>query len=261
MRLRLLPSNTDKAWEYFGATEPYYSVGTYQEFRSDNLNPAAREKFFQSGKQHIDRMLQIVHTFLDPAFAPKRSLDFGCGVGRLVVPLGALSESVVGADVSASMLAEAQQNCKQYGIENATLIASDDTLSNFPGSFNFIHSFIVFQHIPPSRGVAIMRGLIDRLEEGGIGILHFTYSKQPTMSRSMLLRRWAYGNIPYLFNLRNLFRGRPFSEPMMQMYEYNVNQLLNVLMEKGCHQCHLRFTMHGHHGVILFFRKQSMQML
>jgi hypothetical protein len=159
------------------------------------------------------------------------------------------------------MLAEAQLNCRQFGIENVTLTVGDDSLSKLSGQFDFIHSFIVFQHIPPARGEAIMRRMIDRLEESGIGVLHFTYSERHGLSRSMRLRKWAYGSIPFLFHLRNLFRGRPYNEPLMRVYKYSINRLLNVLMETGCSQCYLRFTMHGHNGVILFFRKKPLPIL
>jgi ubiquinone/menaquinone biosynthesis C-methylase UbiE len=261
MKMPLLPHDTDKTWEFFGATDPYFGVWTLEDFRSDRLDLVTRERFFSSGQQHIHLMLQTVRALFDSDFKPRRSLDFGCGVGRLAIPLAAASESVVGADISKSMLAEAQLNCRQFGVENVTLVASDEALSEIKGQFDFIHSYIVFQHIPPVRGEAIMRRLIDRLEEGGIGVLHFTYSDQQKSSRWKRLRKWAYMSIPFLFNLRNVFRGRPFNEPIMQIYTYNVNKLLDVLLEKGCHQCHLRFTGHGHHGVILFFRKKPMELL
>jgi hypothetical protein len=39
--------------------------------------------------------------------------------------------------------------------------------------FFFLHSFIVFQHIPARRGANILREMPRRLSENGVGALHF----------------------------------------------------------------------------------------
>jgi SAM-dependent methyltransferase len=253
-------NDVDKDWEYFGSTEPYYGVWTHNDFRLNRLNPEARERFFSSGRRHIGLVLETVRSFVDPNFQPIRSLDFGCGVGRLVIPLASQSKSVVGVDISPSMLAEAHRNCEFEKIDNVTLVQSDDSLSGVSGLFNLIHSYIVFQHIPPNRGEVIMQHLIDRLEIGGVGVLHFTYYYPPISGRSRLLLA-AYRFIPFVHNLRNMIKGRPFNEPTMQNYGYNMNRLMQVLQENQCHRCHLHFTHHGPYGVILFFQKKSLELL
>ncbi len=80
-----------------------------------------------------------------------RALDFGCGVGRLVIPLSKIAESVTGVDVSESMLNEAISNCDNQNVNNANFIKADDNLSMLSGKYDFIHSYIVFQHIPTKR--------------------------------------------------------------------------------------------------------------
>ena len=78
--------------------------------------------------------------------------DFGCGVGRLVLPFAHYSREVVGIDISESMLKECEKNLNNRGINNCQLITSDDNLASLTGSFNLIHSFITFQHIPVGTG-------------------------------------------------------------------------------------------------------------
>jgi len=49
----------------------------------------------------------------------------------------------------------------------------------------------------------------------------------------------------------------------MQMNQYNLNRILRILQESGCHRVHVRFTETGYYGepfygVILFFQKHRL---
>src|SRR5688572_3525296 len=97
-----------KQWERFGSLDPYYGVSSVDEFRRENLDDAALDRFFASGEQDVARVLELAHRAAGPGFTPAKVLDHGCGVGRLVVPFARAAERVVGVDVSPSMLAEAR---------------------------------------------------------------------------------------------------------------------------------------------------------
>ena len=97
-------TNTDRAWEYFGRETPYYGVLTDPQFSPANIDSRAKEAFFTSGEDYVEMVLETVHHQLDSDWKPGRALDFGCGVGRLTLPLARRCESVVGVDVSESML-------------------------------------------------------------------------------------------------------------------------------------------------------------
>ena len=148
-------TNTDSEWERWGSSDPYFGVLTNARFRRQNLNQDSINEFFESGAHDIHRVLERCRFHIDPSFSPARALDFGCGVGRLVVPLAKIADHVVGLDVSESMLTEARQNCERYGVGNVTLLKSNDNLSALEGLFDLVHSYIVFQHIPPERGKRI----------------------------------------------------------------------------------------------------------
>ncbi|HKY39991.1 MAG TPA: class I SAM-dependent methyltransferase [Polyangiaceae bacterium] len=255
--------DTDKTWKYFGETDPYFGVLTQQDFTSERMTEAGRAQFFESGKRYIDFVLQVVRDHLSPGFSPRRALDFGCGVGRLTLPLAAICESVVGVDVSEPMLAESRKNAAERGATNVSFVPGDDALSAVEGTFDLLNSLIVFQHIPPERGERIVQQLVGRLREGGVGALQFTYAFESGVSRSRTMLVEAYKTVPYLWNARNLVKGRPFQEPMMQMNQYSLNRLLRILQENGCHLAHLRFTETGSfgqkfYGVIIFFQKKSL---
>jgi len=249
--------NTDKEWEKWGKKDPYFGVITHEKFRSRNLTEDAKKEFFESGRSHINHVLEVCRQHIDPDFSPKRVLDFGCGTGRLVIPLAEIAEHVVGLDVSDSMLEEAFKNCNNYSTKTVRLLKSDDTLSCLDGCFDFIHSWIVFQHIPVDRGRRIFRNLFDHLEEGGICAVQFTYSKDIFAKRYGLpLRKLPL--IKILMKIKRLVRRlvKIECDPDMQMNPYNVNELLFLIQSQGIRNLHVEFTDHGGElGVFLYFQK------
>src|SRR5262245_36930981 len=78
---------TDSDWEHFARTDPYWAVLTCDQYRRANLDGGGRAAFFESGAEHIGWVERTLRKHFDPDFAPQRALDFGCGVGRLLLPL------------------------------------------------------------------------------------------------------------------------------------------------------------------------------
>src|SRR5262245_29594400 len=144
--------NTDKAWQRFGQTDPYFAVLTHSRFRAAAKEGEARREFFESGVDHVERIFATIKENLDPEFAPRRALDFGCGVGRVTIPLARRVTQVVAIDVSDWMLDEAKKTCEEAGVRNVTLLKSDDSSGKLSGDFDFVAAFIVVQPIPSRRG-------------------------------------------------------------------------------------------------------------
>jgi hypothetical protein len=62
--------------------------------------------------------------------------------------------------------------------------------------------------------------------------------------------------IPLLINFINIFKGRRFLEPHMQMNYYNVNYLLLEIQKINVVDFYSEFTNHGGAmGVTIYFRK------
>jgi SAM-dependent methyltransferase len=241
---------TDSAWEEWGRREPYFGVITHPKYRRSHMNEDTKREFFESGGPHVHYVLTTIQGCIDKNFAPRKILDFGCGVGRLLLPFAAMAEEVVGLDVSPSMLQEARRNCEQRGLSNIRLLLSDDCLSTLTDKFDLIHSFIVFQHIPVERGRVIFSRLLQHLRPGGVGAIHLTYSKihyapthgappRPNQSAPVIAR----GATPIDV------------DPEIQMNPYNFNQILFALQCNGVSRFHTEFTDHGGElGVFLFFQ-------
>lgn len=257
--------DTDADWQRIAASDTYFKVFSQDRYKGDALDESARREFFASGQTHIDWVLDRIHNHLDAKFAPRSALDFGCGVGRLVLPLSGICDRVVGVDVAEPMLREAHANLAAADIRNVELVKADDRLSRVDGKFDLIHSHIVFQHIPPLRGRRIIRHLLEHLTDEGFGVLHVLYSK--ARFGPQLEKLWPDDGIRNhgwrawqelrraLRTARRRLMGR---KPRAELNPYTLNPILHELQEAGVRRLHLELTDHtGSYGTVLFFQRAS----
>ncbi|MBA3580245.1 MAG: class I SAM-dependent methyltransferase [Gemmatimonadaceae bacterium] len=220
------------------------------------MTPANIAQFFLRGEHDVASVFAAIEKCITPGLRPGRALDFGCGVGRLVIPMSRLCGQVVGVDVSDAMLAESRKNAERADVTNAEFVKGDDALSKVQGKFDFVHSYIVLQHIPVARGEAITRRLLELLEPGGVGALHYTYATGlGPKSRTLL---WARMKVPFANPVLNMMLGRKPSAPVMQLNNYSMDRILGILQDAGCTEVHTILTDHqGNRGGMLLFRKPS----
>lgn len=229
--------DTDADWRELGSTQPYWGVLTHPDFRTENLTPDRLEAFYASGVQYIDDIARrLAHL---TGVAPQgRALDFGCGTGRLAEAMSARAQTT-GYDISPGMLAKAR--------ERGGKVDYVDVLPE--GPFDWVNSFIVFQHIPPARGMALLEQVLARLAPGGHVSLHVTAWREPHLvpaQRSGLRRM--------LSRLRGGLAPAPAG--VVSMYDYDLSQVLRLLNAAGLEEVSLLSTDHGgHHGAVLLGRK------
>lgn len=237
-----------ETWNYFAEADPYYAVATYEKFRDENVNDERLDEFFGSGRAYVDKLWREIESLNEGDFRPQRALDFGCGVGRLTIPIAMRSEEAVGMDISPRMMEIAGENAKRQNVYNISFAESGDTLK-FPGEggFDLIHSFVVIQHIPAKTGEKLIAQMLEKLNPEGIGVLQITY--KIIGSRMFDL----YMKFPLLYKLRGLVKGR--DKFLIPMYGYDLNRVFGLLQEHGCYNCRVRFTDHGSKGVMLIFKK------
>ncbi len=252
----MIRDNSDTSWENWGRENPYYGVLTDERFRLENFNDERKAEFLETGRLHVKRVLDLAERRFGAMGARRSALDFGCGVGRLVLPLAGVFERVTGVDISKAMLKVAGENCAERGLQNVDLRPSDDELSQVAGQFDFIHSYLVFQHIPVRRGERILVRLVDRLNHGGILAIHL-----PFVSKGSRVRRVVHlvrKNFSPLAGLVNIAKGRRWSEPFIQMNMYDMNRVLSLLSEQGVKDVFLEVVEAGGYvSAYLFARKPT----
>jgi 2-polyprenyl-3-methyl-5-hydroxy-6-metoxy-1,4-benzoquinol methylase len=243
----------ERTWRPFGRIDPYYGVLSNEQFRADRLDAKTLDEFFQTGEDHVAWTIDSIRRLIDPEFKPTRVLDFGCGVGRLVLPFARQAAEVVGADISPEMLDEGRRNAANAGLTNTTFVRVDEHLDSVAGQFDLVHSFIVFQHIPPTRGEQIMMRLARKLVPGGVGALHFVYRREASTARKAVhaLRK----HVPGVNEVVNLVQRRALRDPFIPMYRYSLDRVIDQFRSIGCSELSLTFTNHGGHiGAVIFFK-------
>jgi SAM-dependent methyltransferase len=262
---------TDLEWEKWGARDPYFGVITADRFRVGRITEADREEFFASGAVHVHGVLAACRRYIDAEFAPQSVLDFGCGVGRLVVPFAHLAPRVVGVDVSPSMLAEARRQCDARAAPHAELVLSDDDLHRVQGPFDLVHSAIVLQHIEVERGRRFVSRLLELTRPGGVAALHLTYGKAwqrdafgqpaplptappavaapPLASRLSRMLDAIARSTPAVAPAADSRR----ADPEMHMHSYNLSEIAYLLYRAGVQRFHADFSDHGGElGVMIY---------
>lgn len=246
---------TDRDWENWGAVDPYFGVYSRERFRSGSMTSEARNEFFVSGEEHIAKTLRDLRDAFGDEPIVRSALDFGSGVGRLVIPLARRADRVTGVDISPSMIAEAKRNCAAAGIANATFVESDDRVSRVTDTFDLVHSYIVLQHIAWRRGRVILQSLADRVAPGGYLAVQILigHSASPIV-RGLVRLRYAF---PPANWLRNILRRRPIREPAMQLHIYDLDAIKRDLEVRGFACTHRDEPWDGFHSIMLYARRST----
>lgn len=223
----LLWDQPAESWSKWGERDPYYAVlSTEPRFRQSQITPSDRLAFYESGTESIRAILDHVAT-QHPALHKGRALDFGCGAGRLVVPLAREFEEAVGIDIAPRMRSLSLAYAAESGLENVSVAADVDEVE---GDFDFIHSLMVFQHIPWRTGLGIMSKLLGRIAPGGVAALQVPLADLagPARRYVSMMRRFTPINA-----ITNIARGRAWDEPLMRMYRYDVNAVSVMARQQG----------------------------
>ena len=243
MSIRFVFSTSpDVAWETLAQMDPYYAVST--------SHSSERADFFRSGERHVDDLLGRIHRLCAPGFAPRRILDFGCGVGRMLIPFARMADEVIGTDVAPSMITEAARNCAE--LPNVRL---ESNLGNVAGQFDLIHSYNVFQHIPVRRGMRLIAQLVGMLSTEGVMALHVTYKRHAPFYRKLIHR--ARVSIPGVNAAANIVQGLYAGTPMMQMNHYDVAAICGMV-NGTCVRAY-ETDHRGHLGTMLLLARHDRQ--
>jgi SAM-dependent methyltransferase len=128
------------------------------------------EEDFLAGAAEVMPMFERELPRLPPGPASdRRALEIGCGPGRLMIPMSRYFGEIHGVDVSDEMAALARQRLR--GAPNAHVhVTSGEGLGLFPDvHFDFVYSYIVFQHIPQRKIVLnYLREAQRVLKPGGV---------------------------------------------------------------------------------------------
>jgi len=139
-RFRTLARN----WEALGETDPLFGVLSDPAKYGGKWDPA---EFFESGRAHVQKLWRVLGD-AGATFEPGTCLDFGCGVGRLTIPLSERFQHTIGLDVAGPMVDAARQH-KPTDARCDFVVNRDPDLHRFArATFDMVHSCLVLQLSP-----------------------------------------------------------------------------------------------------------------
>jgi ubiquinone/menaquinone biosynthesis C-methylase UbiE len=248
-------ANPEKDWRRLGELDPYYGVLRTDALKNAKITDNKKEQFFASGVKHMRICLDVASKRFN--FNPGgKALDFGCGVGRLTCAMAPHFSEVIGLDISPGMLTEARIESKKRGWNNILYDLSTEDSRFATNTYDFIHTYIVLQHIPVPNGENIIEKMLASLKVDGVGAIHITY--RTSQGRLTSSAREAIKNFLPLRTVGNLLRGKRWNYPTMQMNNYKLSKIFDIFSAQGINEfCIYRVDDWGNFGLFLFFQKRQ----
>jgi SAM-dependent methyltransferase len=146
-------------WKDLAALDPLFAVLSHRDKRGGAWDPAA---FFATGEDVVARLLLRGAAFHRPE-QWRRALDFGCGVGRLARALSLRFESVLGVDISSTMIEQARRHHAGWARCRFEVLG-EAGLSSLPqDEFGCVLAKSVLQHLPSRAAMRSCLGDLARL--------------------------------------------------------------------------------------------------
>jgi SAM-dependent methyltransferase len=241
-------------WDAFAAREPFFAVLTEPRFLREQIEPEGEEEFFATGEAYVSDLYATLLGTVAPQLAPTRILEYGCGIGRLLIPFARRSESVTGVDISPAMLAHARQQLERAGVRNAELLTAEE-FESAPRTFDVVNCFLVLQRLRRDEGMALLERLTSAVRIGGVGVFHLPFRSRA--SRLQRVTRATRESLPGVNPLINIALRKPPSTPLIPSHTYDMNEVLALLEDRGFESPHLVFSRQGDlDGVIIHARRR-----
>ena len=213
-----------KDWTTLGAAAPLWAVC---------VDPAKRhggwddDEFLASGRAEIDAAMARLAE-LGIAHGRERALDFGCGVGRLTQALCAYFEQCCGVDIAPSMI-ELARGHNGYGSRCRYEVNAAPDLRLFAdGSFDFIYSSLVLQHMRRRYAKGYITEFLRILSPGGCLVFRL-----PSELRQPLTRvRRLVGSLYWLGKDCLAAFGKHIS-PRMEMHGIPQAEVVELVTHNG----------------------------
>ena len=161
-------------WDHHAAADPLWTVLAFPDKSGGRWT---LPDFMKTGEREIALLFHRLAT-LGLEAPTKRAFDFGCGVGRLTQALARRQQQVVGADISRGMI-DLARRLNQYPDRVEYICTAEcglDTLAG--GSFQFIYSNIVLQHVAPELSVQYLGEFFRLLEPNGLLVFQLPSHKE-----------------------------------------------------------------------------------
>lgn len=217
-----------------------------QDTKWQGYQRAPWEELLQRGYKRLDGIAEAIEEETGATLEGRNALDYGCGVGRIAVPLAQRCEHVYALDLSRSVLAEAQANAERLGLSNFEMMTAE-RLPELAGRYDLVVSLHVLQHIPVREGERLFSALVEGLGPGGVGFINLILRPRRPVARVL---RWTWRSTRDPKPRRRAHRLNPvnvvgvvdLSYAYMMRRSYSLNRLGRLLADAGVTRWHVHFN-------------------
>lgn len=188
------------------------------------------DEFFATGEAEIAHVLTVADKLGRPS-RRERALDFGCGVGRLTRALAARFDAVVGVDVSTEMIEQARQHIGASPGYEFRLNTDGDLRQFGSGTFDFVYSNIVLQHLRSVPEITGYLGELLRIARSD-GLVVFGLANRIPFPYSLEVRRRVYALLRRLGVSESWMLRRTSLTPMRMTWIPH-EDVLQLLRDRG----------------------------
>ncbi len=221
------------------------------------------EDVLRRGSKRVESIAEAIEQATGATVDGRVALDYGCGVGRIAVPLAKRCERVYAMDLSAAILRETRANAERMDVENLET-AEVDRLPQLAGHYDLLISLNVLQHIRTREGERVFQRLLEGLRPGGVGFVNVVV--RPPRPLLRVLRwtwrpshAWRTRRRSHLLNPTNLVRPLDLSYAYMMRRSYSLDRLGRMLAAAGIDRWQVHYNLnpepHGFDSLALVFEK------
>jgi SAM-dependent methyltransferase len=169
-------------WDDHAQRDPLWAILSMPDKKGRKWDLDA---FFRTGIENV-ALVRYELERLGAMPARRTALDFGCGVGRLTQALAPHFDKVVGVDVSPRMI-ELASALNMFGDKVEYAANEVAHLRRFDdGTFDFILSMIVLQHLEPDVARGYLHEFVRILKPGGVMLFQLPSHPRPLSDRPPL---------------------------------------------------------------------------
>ncbi|WP_428080093.1 class I SAM-dependent methyltransferase [Candidatus Pelagibacter sp.] len=235
-------------WNLIAKENPYFGVLADESFKTKNLNEDKINEFYKSGEIFIDNLLN--KNKLDKNIT---ALDFGCGAGRLTFPLKKYFKNIYGYDISKHYIELCEEHSKKNS-SSSKFIFFNNYKKLFEQKYDFINSYIVFQHIPEEEGYKIINDLLNILNSRGLIHLHIIFLRSKHWLNDIRLEGF-FNTSGETINFYSLDKNSKIHKSM-SMYTYDLNKIFFIINKYNKTEVKTVFENHsGNLGLRFLFNK------
>ena len=158
-------------WSRLGQNAPYWSVLSGCS-KTQTVSEADQEAFYRSGGDEIETMREFFES-VGHTVPSGQCLDWGCGLGRVLVHLAPIFDKAVGVDISYPHLQITQtyvNSLESHIAPRIVLYQAIDhkaAIKKLFGQVDLVHSILVLQHMPPPLMIETLTTFARLLKKGG----------------------------------------------------------------------------------------------